>query len=70
LDESPSPRDAAEKLRVFHAAHPATPLIVSTRLADETFLEDLPRVSVREMTSEELDRVIKLRLRCADEVVS
>lgn len=78
LDETLSAADTAAKLEHFHAAHPAVPLIVSTRPeACGPLLEDLPRVGMREMTPEEVKRVAELRAKYArhyelyaDEIIS
>ena len=71
LDESLRPEEAAESLKSFHAEHPSTPLIVSTRRDAENFLEDLPQISMREPDPEAAARVLAfLRLRDTDEIIS
>ena len=70
LDESLRPEEAAESLKRFHDSHPSTPLIVSTRPAAETFLEDLPRIRMQELRREDVERLMELRLRYADDVIS
>jgi hypothetical protein len=69
LDDSVTPRETAERLRSFHEAYPSTPLIVSTKPADEPLLEDLPRITMRELSREEVERLVELRHRYADDAM-
>jgi hypothetical protein len=69
LDDSVTPRETAERLRSFHEAYPSTPLIISTKPTDEPLLEDLPRITMRELSREEVERLVELRQRYADDAV-
>jgi hypothetical protein len=69
LDDSVTPRETAERLRSFHEAYPSTPLIVSTKHTDESLLEDLPRIKMRELSREEVERLVELRQRYADDAM-
>lgn len=71
LDESLTPEEAIEKLKSFHAEHPSTPLIVSTRRDANDFLEDLPEIPMSGPKPEAAASVLAfLRLRDADELIS
>jgi hypothetical protein len=70
LDDSTTPRETAGRLKSFHDAHPLTPLIVSTKPTDEPLLEDLPRIEMRELRREDVERLVELRTRYADDVIS
>ena len=67
LDDALSPRETAERLKSFHEAHPSTPLIISTKPTGEPLLEDLPRITMRELSREEVERLVELRERYADD---
>jgi hypothetical protein len=69
LDESPRLREVVEGLYRFHEAHPNAPLIISTRNAGEPFLEDLPRINMRELSREEVEQIINLRRLNRDDVI-
>ncbi|HVF45075.1 MAG TPA: hypothetical protein VM936_18765 [Pyrinomonadaceae bacterium] len=69
LDDSLTPRETVGMLQGFHESHPSTPLIVSTRPAPEPFLEDLPRVRMRELRREEVEHIINLRGLYRDDVI-
>ncbi|HEV7893596.1 MAG TPA: hypothetical protein VGP08_23480 [Pyrinomonadaceae bacterium] len=69
LDDSLTPRETVGMLRGFHESHPSTPLIVSTRPTPEPFLEDLPRVTMRELRREEVEHIINLRGLYRDDVI-
>jgi hypothetical protein len=70
LDEALRPEETAESLKSFHAKYPSTPLIVSTRPTAESFLEDLPRIKLQELRREDVERLMELRMRYADDVIS
>jgi len=69
LDDSLTPRETVGMLQGFHESHPSTPLIVSTRPTPEPFLEDLPRVTMRELRREEVEHIINLRGLYRDDVI-
>jgi hypothetical protein len=69
LDDALSPRETAERLKSFHEAHPSTPLIISTKPTDEPLLEDLQRITMRELSREEVERLVELRHRYADDAI-
>jgi hypothetical protein len=69
LDDSLTPRETAERLRSFHEAYPSTPLIVSTKPTVYPLLEDLPRIEMRELSREEVERLVELRTRYADDAM-
>lgn len=69
LDDSLTPRETVGMLQGFHDSHPTTPLIVSTRPTPEPFLEDLPRVTMRELRREEVEHIINLRGLYRDDVI-
>lgn len=69
LDDSLTPRETVGMLQGFHESHPSTPLVVSTRPTPEPFLEDLPRVTMRELRREEVEHIINLRGLYRDDVV-
>ena len=69
LDDSVTPRETAERLRSFHEAYPSTPLIVSTKPTVYPLLEDLPRIEMRELSREEVERLVELRTRYADDAM-
>jgi hypothetical protein len=69
LDDSLTPRETVGMLQGFHESNPSTPLIVSTRPTPEPFLEDLPRVTMRELRREEVEHIINLRGLYRDDVI-
>lgn len=69
LDDSLTPRETVGMLQGFHESHPSTPLIVSTKPTPEPLLEDLPRVTMRELRREEVEHIINLRGLYRDDVI-